>query len=126
MSNDYGVYNVVVRNIDRAIKQGKGYSEISNTEDLDQLVDRLKDQLESNRERWQEAITNRNTCQHSEFGKTTYTVQRRIIGHCTVYERSCKSCGYVDVFSLYSESEEKSVLPDWTKNAEQRYYNNQI
>jgi hypothetical protein len=120
--NDYGVYNVVVRNIDRAIK----HNQITDSAELDGLVNQLKDQLESNRSRWQEAITNRNTCQHSEFGKTTYTVQRRIMGYVTVYERSCKSCGYVDVFSLYSESEEKSVLPDWTIKAEQRYYNNFI
>jgi hypothetical protein len=124
--NDFGTYNVVIRNIDRAIKKGTGYSEISNTEDLDRLVDRLKDQLESNRERWREMITNRNACQHPEFGNATYTVQSRIMGYCSVYERACKSCGYIETYSAYSEAKEEQVIPEWCNGAKKLYYNNFI
>jgi hypothetical protein len=125
--NDFGTYNVVVKNIDRAIKSGgRGYSELSSAAVLDELVDRLKDQLESNRERWQAMILKRNSCQHSEFGKTTFTVQNRIVGHCMVYERTCKSCGYIEMYSAYSEAKEEQVIPQWCNGAQQRYYNNFI
>jgi hypothetical protein len=124
--NDFGTYNVVIRNIDRAIKSGRGYSELSSVEQLDELVDRLKDQLESNRERWQAMILKRNSCQHLEFGKTTFTVQNRIFGESTVYERTCKSCGYIEIHSVYSEAKEEQVIPQWCTGAQQRYYNNLI
>ena len=124
--NDFGTYNVVIRNIDRAIKSGRGYSELSSAEQLDELVDRLKDQLESNRERWQAMILKRNSCEHLEFGKATFTSQNRVIGHSLVYERTCKSCGYVELYSVHSEDKDHPPLPDWCKGAQQRYYNNFI
>jgi len=124
--NDFGTYNVVIRNIDRAIKSGRGYSELSSAEQLDELVDRLKDQLESNRERWQAMILKRNSCEHQEFGKATFTAQNRVIGHSLVYERTCKSCGYVEIYSVHSEAKEEQVIPEWCNDATQLYYNNFI
>jgi hypothetical protein len=116
---DFGLSNVVIKNISREIKAGR----ISDQE-LDQLIDHLKIQIEAVRQQFKNDIVKLNTCQH-EFAQTTYTKQSRIVGYATVYERKCKKCGFVEHFQSYSEHS-NVVLPDWTAGARQQYYNNFI
>jgi hypothetical protein len=118
-SNDYGMKHIVIKNIDRAISSNW----IKSVQELDELIDRLKVQLEDSKETLKLRINNLSNCQH-EFKHPTYTVQQRVIGYVTVYEQMCKHCGYTETFQ-YSE-ESVGGLPIWTKNASQRYYNNSI
>ncbi len=123
-SNDYGMKHIVIKNIDRAISSNW----IKTTEELDELIDRLKVQLEASKETLKLRINNLSNCQH-EFKNPTYTVQQRVIGYVNVYERVCKHCRYTETFTQIDhtiDNSEVRELPSWTANASQRYYNNSI
>jgi hypothetical protein len=121
MANDFGLKNVVIKNIERAIKRSQF---ISCSEQLDILIDQLKHEIESNRDLWKDLILTVHGCDH-RYNNTTFTVQNRIIGHATVYERTCKDCGYIENHSAYSEYTGEP-LPSWTENATRQHYNNII
>ena len=121
---DYGMKNIVIKNIDRAISSNW----FKTTEDLDELIDRLKVQLEDSKETLKLRINNLSNCQH-EFKHPTYTTQQRFIGYVNVYEQVCKHCGYTETFTQIDHTIDNSEvveLPSWTANASQRYYNNSI
>jgi hypothetical protein len=118
-NNDYGMKHIVIKNIDRAISTNW----LKTTEELDQTIDRLKAQLEDSRALLKTRINNLSSCKHV-YKQTTFTVQRRFLGYVTVYERRCKHCQYTETFQYSDDVVEE--LPIWTKNAQQRYYNNSI
>lgn len=120
-SNDYGMKNVVLKNIDRTISTNR----LKTVEELDQIIDRLKVQLEDSRKLLKTRINKLSECEHV-YKQATFTDQRRFLGYVTVYERHCTLCGYTDVFQHSDDVVEVKELPEWTKNAEQRYYNNRI
>lgn len=119
MINDYGMKSVVLRNIDRAISAYR----LKTVDELNEIIDSLKIQLEDSRELMEIRINKLSSCQHV-FKNSTFTDQRRFLGYARVYERQCNHCGHIDVFQ---HSDGAVVeLPEWTKNAKQQYYNNQI
>jgi hypothetical protein len=118
-NNDYGMKHIVIKNIDRAISSNW----LKTTEELDQTIDSLKVQLEDGRELLKLRINKLSSCDHV-YNQTTYTVQSRFLGYVTVYERRCKHCQYTETFQYSDDVVEE--LPNWTKNAQQRYYNNSI
>ena len=107
---------MVNRSISDRIKSGFYDSEEELVEEYNSTVLSLLDYKEV-------AITNyRQTlvCDHL-YGSPKFTIRRMLVGFNTVYEHTCNECGH-------SETATKSdqPLPDWTKDAKQRYYNNDI
>lgn len=120
---DFGIKNVVIKNIERAI-QKQSYREIKSQEDLDSLIEQLKSQLDESKKLLSVMLSKTIDCKH-EYGNPSYTIQNRIIGYATVYEHVCKKCGSIESHSQYSE-DRPQLIPDWCRAAKQRYYNNFI
>jgi len=107
---------VSVRNILRRAKQGY----FNDDTQIDELVDMWERYVNSDLRTELKELHNKNkTCEH-EYNSHWFTVQKRIFGFVTVYERQCKHCRYVDTHSPYNEK------PEWHEKAKERYYNNNI
>lgn len=111
----------------RRVKQRILHAKYENIEeyekDLDSAIAYIAS-LKDNNDIRDFAINNIN-CKHEEYKGATYTVQKRIMGYATVYERVCKNCGHTDIWSNY-EGEKDGQEPEWTIGAKRQYYNNFI
>ena len=118
--NDFGLSNVVIRNLKSNIKQG-GFD---NEAEINEAVDYLIKELNNSRSDFLCILETYKNCTH-EFGNSTYTIRRMLFGYNTVYERKCKHCRYVEAFTN-NEDEPEEIIPEWTKGATEQYYNNFI
>lgn len=118
MKNDFGLKNVVIKNIENDIKAKR----ITSHTEITELVEGLKNDIDMCADQWTALFRKINECSH-QYSKPTYTIENRVIGYCTVFKRQCKNCGYQETHSVYCDSEDQSC-PEWTKDAQQRYFNN--
>lgn len=112
-----GVKNVVIRNIIRSINN----KDIDTHESLDEQINQCIDLLESARSELHDKLKIIQSCSHS-YSEPTYTVQGRIVGCVTIYERTCKLCKNTETYKVI----DGESPPEWTEGATQQYYNNNI
>lgn len=121
-NSDYNIegLGIVLDNFSRRAKNGF----FENEEELLKKYDKAISLLEEHREYILNLYRQSKTCNHKEYFPSTYTIQDRGLGYCTVYERQCKSCDKIEYFSVHCDTPEEVNLPDWTIGAEKRFYNN--
>ena len=118
MSEDHGIKNVVLRNMKKAIKQ-KNFSSIY---ELEANIDYCKQLIEDAREDMHLAFMNTDGCQHN-YEHSKYTIQRRLIGFVRVNSRSCKECGFEDIYQEGTDTPDRHDRPEWAGDAKEQYYN---
>ncbi len=117
--NNRGLHNVVLRNLYRSAKQG----EFKSLNDIANVIQCMKNDLSKAEKELMDLHTKRENCFHKNFGKPTYTYQRRIFNNYVfVYSRVCSDCGYDQIIQCNEASEK----PEWAIDATERYYNNSI
>mgnify|MGYP001546097716 CR=1 FL=1 len=111
---DFGIKNVVIRNMIDYAKQNRFQSESEVHESIRNCISLL----ENSSEEITNHFLNSQNCSH-EYNETYFTVRKVFTGEfVTVYERTCSKCGFTEY--------ERDKKPDWAKNAKERYYNNDI
>lgn len=113
--NHFGIQTVIIRNIYQDIKYG-----FNSVEELEKMIDECIGELMDTKPIALKALAERLECDHS-FKDPTYTVQRRVIGYVTVYQRVCSDCGCIE-----NVTKETDGTPDWADGAKEQYYNNSI
>lgn len=114
---DKGIKNVVIRNIVRDVKNGS----IDTPESLDDQINHCIKLLELSKKDLHDTLESLLTCKH-EYRQATFTVQKMIFGYIKVYEHVCKFCKHTEKHQMT----DKDLLPEWTENAKEQYYNNNI
>jgi len=116
--SEYGMGNAV-RCIKRFASQGYFDSESEVNAAIDQSIKRL----EECREDALEAFYVFDNCTHEDWRSSTFSVQRRVLGFVTVYERICKSCRYCQSVTVGDNANDK---PLWGDGAQETYHNNDL
>jgi len=106
---------IVVTNIRSSIRRGDFDSET----DINKAIDSVIDEINQERQGLISQFRLLDACSH-EYKDPTFTIQGRVIGYVTVYERICKNCKHTE--TIQQNKDDK--MPDWTIGATERYYNN--
>ena len=108
---------IAIRNISDSIRRG----EFDKESDVEKAINDHVTTVLNARDQLIAQFRLLDGCGH-DFKNPTYSVQKRVLGFVTVYERKCNVCGYKEIF----QQNDKESLPDWTDGATETYYNNDI
>ena len=93
-------------------------------EDIDNEISEAVKELVKVKTYMRDLYMQRKECAHS-YKKSTFTIQRRMIGYVRVNERVCASCSHIETQAERDDGDGKD-RPDWAKEATKNYYNNDI
>lgn len=118
---DFGLKHVVFDNITKAISKKKSYQ---THEQIDALIEGLKQQLDQERYVFHKMLDATSTCEHDFDEGVHYDVKMVMGNFIRHFERKCKKCGCID--SVNNNGAAMLTLPPWINKTKARYYNNDI